>query len=108
MPKPERHVLVCTNERPADNPKGSCAAKGSIALYEQLKAMTRERGLGKRVIVSRASCLKHCSRGTTVAVHPDNVWYANVKPEDLAEICDAHLRDGRPVERLAMPDIPWE
>ena len=108
MPKPERHVLVCTNERPADNPKGSCAAKGSVSLYEQLKSMVKERGLGKRVIVSKASCLKHCSRGVTLAIYPENAWYARVTPEDLPEICDAHLRDGRPVERLAMPDIPWE
>ena len=108
MPKPERHVLVCINERPADNPKGSCAAKGSVALYEELKAMTRDRGLGGRVLVSRASCLKHCSRGITVAVYPDNAWYAGVTPADLAEICESPLRDGSPVERLAMPDIPWE
>ena len=108
MPKPERHVLVCINERPADNPKGSCAAKGSVALYEELKAMTRDRGLGGRVIVSRTSCLKHCSRGITVAVQPDNVWYAQVTPADLDEICQRHLEDGQPLERLFMPDIPWE
>jgi (2Fe-2S) ferredoxin len=60
------------------------------------------------VIVSRTSCLKHCSQGITVAVHPDNVWYAGVRPEDLDEICASHLEGGRPVERLAMPDIPWE
>jgi len=108
VPKPERHVLVCINERPADNPKGCCAAKGSVALFEQLKAMTRERGLGSSVIVSRTSCLKHCSRGITVAVYPDNVWYAGVTPADLAEICDSHLGEGVPVARLAMPDIPWE
>jgi (2Fe-2S) ferredoxin len=108
VPKPERHVLVCTNERPPENPKGSCAAKGSVSLYERLKAMVKERGLGRRVIVSKAGCLKHCSRGITLAVYPDNAWYAAVEPDDLAEICDAHLRDGRPVERLAMPDIPWE
>jgi (2Fe-2S) ferredoxin len=101
-------VLVCINERPADNPKGSCAAKGSAALYEQLKAMAKDKGLSRRVIVSKTSCLKHCSRGITVAVYPDNVWYAGVTAGDLGEICDSHLRDGVPVERLAMPDIPWE
>ena len=47
-------------------------------------------------------------RGITVAVQPDNVWYAGVHPEDLDEICGAHLEGGRPVERLFMPDIPWE
>jgi (2Fe-2S) ferredoxin len=108
MPKPERHVLVCTNTRPPGNAKGSCGEKGSEALHYALKDMIRERGLGDRVIVSRTSCLKHCSRGITLAVHPDNVWYAGVRPEDLGEICDSHLDGGQPVERLIMPDIPWE
>jgi (2Fe-2S) ferredoxin len=108
MPKPERQVLVCTNTRPPGNPKGSCGEKGSEALYEQLKAMVKERGLGQRVMVQKTSCLKHCSHGITVAVQPDNVWYGGVRPEDLDEICRAHLEGGRPVERLLMPDIPWE
>ena len=108
MPKPERHVLVCTNTRPPGNPKGSCGEKGSEALFDALKAMVRERGLHERMIVNRTSCLKHCSRGITVAVQPDNVWYAGVTLADLAEICDEHLTAGRPVERLRMPDIPWE
>ena len=108
MPKPEHQVLVCTNTRPPGNPKGSCGQKGSEALYDQLKAMVKERGLGQRVMVQKTSCLKHCSRGITVAVQPDNVWYAGVHPEDLDEICGAHLEGGRPVERLFMPDIPWE
>jgi (2Fe-2S) ferredoxin len=108
MPRPERHVLVCTNTRPPGNPKGSCGEKGSEALYARLKDMLRERGLRATVIVSRTSCLKHCSRGITVAVYPDNAWYGSVREEDLEEICSSHLEGGRPVERLAMPDIPWE
>lgn len=108
MPKPERHVLVCLNTRPPGNLKGSCGEKGSEALFEQLKAMVRERGLKDRVIVSRTNCLKHCSHGITLAVYPDNVWYGGVKPEDLEEICRSHLQGGRVVERLLMPDIPWE
>ena len=108
MPKPERQVLVCTNTRPPGNPKGSCGEKGSEALVDALNQMVRERGLDGRVMVNRASCLKHCSRGVTVAVQPDNVWYAGVRPEDLAEVCASHLEGGRPVGRLFMPDIPWE
>ena len=108
MPKPERHVLVCLNLRPPDNAKGSCAAKGSEAVFDALKAMVKQRGLGDRVIVNRTNCLKHCRRGITVAVYPDNVWYGGVRREDLEEIFQAHLREGRAVERLLMPDIPWE
>ena len=108
MPKPERHVLVCTNTRPPGHPKGSCGSKGSEALYDLLRDLIRESGLSDRIIVSRTSCLKHCSRGVAVAVQPDNVWYQRVREEDLEEICESHLRNGRPVERLLMPDIPWE
>ena len=78
LPKPRHHVLVCTNVRPADNPKGSCGPKGADAIVDALKDMTRDRGLKDSVIVNRTSCLKHCSRGVTVAIQPDNVWYANV------------------------------
>lgn len=108
MGKPERHVLVCLNVRPPGNPRGSCGEKGSEALFDRLKAMVKERGLGARVIVSRTSCLKHCSRGITVAVYPENVWYSGVRPEDLEELCASHLEGGEPVPRLFMPDIPWE
>ncbi len=108
MPKPERHVLVCLNARPPGNPKGSCAEKGSQALFERLKDMLRERGLEERVIVNRTSCLTHCSHGITLAVYPAGVWYAGVLDADLDEICSSHLAEGRPLERLLMPDIPWE
>ena len=108
MPKPERHVLVCLNRRPPGNPKGSCAEKGAEQLYDRLKALVKDGPLRDRVIVNRTSCLKHCSRGITVAVYPDNVWYAGVQEADLEEICASHLDGGRPVARLDMPDIPWE
>jgi (2Fe-2S) ferredoxin len=108
MPKPERQVLVCTNARPADHPKGSCGDKGSDALAQRLKDLIQEAGLRDRVMVNRTSCLKHCSQGITLAVQPDNVWYANVRLEDLEAICGDHLKGGRAVERLFMPDVPWE
>lgn len=108
MPKPERHALLCLNRRPDGHPKGSCGERGSEELFARLKAVVAERGLQDRVMVSRTGCLKHCSRGPVVAVHPDNVWYAGVGAADLEAIVDEHLRDGRPVERLLMPDIPWE
>jgi (2Fe-2S) ferredoxin len=108
MPAPERHVFVCLNQRPPGNPKGSCAEKGAEGLFDQLKAMVKDEGLAGRIIVNRTNCLKHCSQGVTVAVHPDNVWYARVTTADLPEMVRSHLVEGRPVERLFMPDIPWE
>ena len=109
MPKPEHQVLVCTNTRPPGNPKGSCGEKGSDALADRLKALVRERGLAARVMVNKSSCLKHCSQGITVAVWPYNLWYRRVTVGDVEEILETSvLGEGREVERLRMPDIPWE
>jgi (2Fe-2S) ferredoxin len=74
-----------------------------------MKDLIRERGLKDRVLVSRTGCLKHCSRGVTVAVYPENIWYQGVGEADLPEICEKHLESGAPVARLVMPeDAPWE
>jgi (2Fe-2S) ferredoxin len=108
MAKPERHVLVCLNSRPPGNPKGCCTDKGAEELFDRLKQLVKDRGLHERVIVNRTSCLKHCSRGATVAVYPENVWYGGVTAADAEEIVSEHLEGGREIARLQMPDIPWE
>jgi (2Fe-2S) ferredoxin len=108
VPKPQRQVLICVNARPPGHPKGSCAESASQSLFDALRDLVQERGLQDRVMVNRTYCLKHCSRGPVIAVQPDNVWYSAVGPDDLPEICTSHLEQGRPVDRLLMPDIPWE
>ena len=108
MAKPVRHVLVCLNQRAPGNPKGSCAEKGSEAILTQLKELVAQAGLKERVMVVGTRCLKHCSQGVTVAVYPENVWYARVGPGDVEELCESHLVGGQPLPRLFMPDIPWE
>lgn len=109
MPSPTRHLLICTNHRGPAHPRGSCGEKGSEALAGQMKDLIRDRGLKGSVLVSRTGCLKHCSIGVTAVVYPDNVWYQQVEEKDLVEICESHLRDGRPVDRLRMSeDARWE
>jgi (2Fe-2S) ferredoxin len=105
MPRPRRHVLVCTNTRPAENPRSSCGGQG---LFDELRAAVAQGGLGAEVMVSRTFCLKHCSKGPVVVIHPDDVWYSQVTSADVTEICESHLTNGVPVDRLLMPDIPWE
>lgn len=108
MPQPKHHVLVCLNSRPPGHARGCCAEKGAEEVWNRLKAAVSEAGLGDQVMVTRTGCLKHCSLGVTVAVHPDNVWYRGVTPGDVAEILASHLEGSQPVKRLLMPDIPWE
>ena len=112
MPKPQIQILVCLNERPPDAPKPCCARRGSLEVYHRFKDRVKELGLRDRIMVVRTGCLKHCSRGITVAVWPYNYWYSRVGVEDVDEILEASVptpeRPAHEVERLRMPDIPWE
>ncbi|HEY9016219.1 MAG TPA: (2Fe-2S) ferredoxin domain-containing protein, partial [Gemmatimonadales bacterium] len=81
----------------------------SLKVYHRFKDRVKEMGLKKDVMVVRTGCLKHCSQGITVAVWPWNLWYRGVTVDDVEEILQRTvLEDGREVERLRMPDIPWE
>ena len=107
MPNPRFQILVCANERPPGAQKPCCGPRGGLDVYRRFKDKVRERGVRDFVMTVRTGCLKHCSRGITVCVWPANHWYAGVTPDDVEEILESAL-EGREVERLKMPDIPWE
>jgi (2Fe-2S) ferredoxin len=89
----ERHVFVCVSG-------GTCPTQGGEAVHAAMKALAKER-LGKqRVRINKSGCLGQCGHGPMVAVYPENVWYAAVRVEDVPEIVESHLVNGRPVERL--------
>lgn len=104
MPRFERHVFVCENERPPGHPKGCCAASGGAEVRERFKQAVARRGLKGKVRANRAGCLDLCECGVTVVVYPEQVWYGNVTVDDVDEIVERHLVGGEPVERLRIPE----
>jgi len=94
MPSFARHVFVCTNERAADHPKGSCKPKGGPEVRDRLKQELASRGLGKTIRANNAGCLDQCERGVAVVVYPEQVWYGGVTVADVTEIIERHLIGG--------------
>ena len=99
----ERHVFICTNERPDDNPRGCCKARGADDVLEAFKDLVKERALGVTVRAQKSGCLDYCAQGVTVVVYPEAAWYGRVTAADVAEIVDSHLVGGVPVQRLLLP-----
>mgnify|MGYP001817096009 FL=1 len=59
-------------------------------------------GPGK-VRVNKAGCLDRCEEGPVCVVYPEGVWYTYIDEEDIDEIIDSHIKNGKPVERLKLP-----
>lgn len=104
MPLYERHVFVCTNTRADGHPRGCCSSKDSEAIRDAIKLAAAKAGLAHKVRINSAGCLDQCEHGPTVVVYPDAVWYGFVTKDDVAEIVESHLVNGRPVERLRLPE----
>lgn len=98
------HVFICTNRRPDGHRRGSCAAKGSEALRDYLKARTKELGI-EGLRINAAGCLDRCELGPCMVIYPEGVWYGFHSHADIDEILDAHLLKGGRVPRLMLqPD----
>ena len=103
VPKFDKHIFICTNQREEGHPRGCCNPTGEGELQRLFKVKLAQRGL-KNVRANKSGCLDQCELGPTVVVYPEAVWYGGVKPEDVDEIIESHIVQGRPVERLIIPD----
>ncbi len=108
MARPEKHVLLCTHSRAADDPKGSCQAHGANPLVEAFSKEFGERGLWGRIKFNTTSCMGACEHGPIVLVYPEGVMYGGVQVSDVNKIIDEHLLGGTPVDALKVPRDVWE
>ncbi len=100
MSRFQHHIFICTNRRASDDSRGSCAGRDSEKVLIAFKQGLVKHKLSGKVRSNSSGCLDNCSRGPSVVIYPDGVWYGAVKPEDVEEIIVEHLLNGRPVERL--------
>lgn len=94
------HVFFCTNLR--DDGRQSCEQCGASALRDYAKKKVKALGLAGSggVRINTAGCLDRCEQGPVVVVYPEGVWYSYVDQEDIDELIEEHLLNGRVVERL--------
>jgi (2Fe-2S) ferredoxin len=106
MPRPEKHVFVCVQTRPAGHPRGSCGQSGSGDLLQALGQSGLRQPLSERVALTSCGCLGPCGDGPNVLVYPQGVLYLGVSRDDVPSILD-HLAGGEPVTRLLAPATVW-
>jgi (2Fe-2S) ferredoxin len=94
------HVFFCCNQRDGD--RACCNNHGAQKMRDYAKGRIKALGLsGKdRVRINQAGCMDRCEEGPVIAVYPEEIWYTYVDQEDIDEIIEQHLVNGRVVDRL--------
>ncbi len=96
MAKFRSHIMVCGGT--------GCVASRSEELIDALRSELKTVGYDDEIRVVKTGCFGFCGQGPIIKVHPDNVFYVKVMPEDAKEIVAEHIVKGRVVERLLFED----
>ena len=99
----ERHIFFCLNERKEG--EECCARHLAQEGFDRCKTRVKEAGLSGpgQVRVNKAGCLDRCAAGPVAVVYPEAVWYTFVDSDDIDEIVESHLKNGKVVQRLLIP-----
>ena len=96
------HVFFCTNQR--DGNRACCQRFNAKEMRDYAKQRSKALGIAGhgQVRINTAGCLDRCQEGPVLVVYPEGTWYSYVDQEDIDEIFDEHLTNGRKVERLML------
>ena len=89
MPKFEKHIFICGNQRPAGHPRGCCDPEAKANLQKAFKQKLAERGLKGKIRANQAGCLDQCEHGPNLVIYPEAAWYGRVNLADVDEIIDS-------------------
>ncbi len=92
-------VLVCAGT--------GCVANGALKIIERFKELGADVSVltdyDKMTIVP-TGCHGFCEQGVLVNIPDKHVTYVKVHVEDVEEIYESHIKNGKPVERLLYTD----
>ena len=92
-------VLVCAGT--------GCVANGSLKVierFQELGADVRPMTHQDKVTIVPTGCHGFCEQGVLVVIPDLDITYVKVHVEDVEEIVESHIKNGKPVERLLYVD----
>ncbi len=96
----KHHIFVCASCRINGQQKGFCHTKGAVDIVTTFMEEIEDRDLGGEVMITNTGCFGICNQGPIVVVYPEGVWYGAVTANDVEEIVESHIENGKVVERL--------
>ena len=73
-----------------------------------LKRRLRKQGLKRRGGHPKNGCHGFCERGPIIVIHPEEICYFQIKPEDVPEIISETIKEKKVIDRLLYTDPATE
>ncbi len=82
----------------------ACNATGSGEVAASIEAEIEKQGLSAEVDIRKTGCHGFCERGPIIVIHPEEICYFQITPEDVPEIISQTIKEKKVVERLLYSD----
>ena len=82
----------------------ACHATGSRDVAASLEEEIEKQGLSAEVDIRRTGCHGFCERGPIIVIHPEEICYFQIQPEDVPEIISETIKEKKVIERLLYTD----
>ena len=86
-----RHVLVCGGT--------GCTSSNSMKIIAKLEEELKKHGLENEIRVVKTGCFGLCALGPIMIVYPEGSFYSMVEVDQIPEIVEEHLVNGKVVEK---------
>lgn len=82
----------------------ACHATGSTEVAARIEEELERQGLTGAVDVRRTGCHGFCERGPIIVIHPEEICYLQVEPDDVPEIICHTIKKKKVIDRLVYTD----
>jgi NADH:ubiquinone oxidoreductase subunit F (NADH-binding)/(2Fe-2S) ferredoxin len=81
-----------------------CGAYGTANVYQSLMEELKNQNLDQEVEVKLTGCHGFCEKGPIMVIHPEGIFYPQVKTKHIPEIVTETIKNGRLVKSLIYKD----
>jgi NADP-reducing hydrogenase subunit HndC len=78
----------------------ACHASGSKEVALRIEEEIEKQGLSDEVDIRKTGCHGFCERGPIIVIHPEEICYLQIQPEDVPEIVSQTIKEKKLIERL--------
>jgi NADP-reducing hydrogenase subunit HndC len=82
----------------------ACHASGSGEVAAKLAEEIEKQGLSGEVEIRRTGCHGFCERGPIIVIHPEEICYFQLSPEDIPEVISKTIKEKEVIDRLLYDD----